>query len=139
MVPSFERFSIDGIIASRHGIYAVDYPETQYEACQKEADGIFQHSVEETLADGKVDVVLDRAFYAKEDRDFYKALIEQHGGRWVLVYLKVPKDVLWRRIAARRKAGVNADSALEINKELLDVFYDGFEVPSGEGEMIHES
>lgn len=87
------------------------------------------------LTDGR-DVVLDRAFYAKEDRDIYKNLVEGKGGRWVLVYLQAPKEVLWKRIGARREAGVNADCALEISEELLDFFYDNFEVPSGEGEVV---
>ena len=87
---------------------------------------------------GEQDVILDRSFWAKEDRDRFKQLIEQHGGRWVLLHLKVPKDVLWQRICARREAAVNADSALEISSELFDMFYEGFESPDGEGEVVFE-
>ena len=138
-LPSFQRISIDGIIASRHGIYGVDYPKPDYDKHQEEADTIFQQFVEEILAGGSEDLILDRSFYAKADRDFFKKLIEKQGGRWVLVYLKAPKAVLWQRICARREASVNADSALEISKELLSSFFDGFEVPGGEGEIVVET
>jgi predicted kinase len=88
------------------------------------------------LSQGNDDMVLDRAFYAKEDRDHYKQLVEGHGARWVLVYLTAPKEVLWRRIHERRSGGIHADCALDISKELLDSFYDNFEVPKGEGEVV---
>ena len=82
------------------------------------------------------DVILDRAFYAKEDRDLYRQLVEKHGGRVVLVYLSAPQSVLWERIQARRKASLNADTMFEISESLLDTFYNGFEVPRGEGEIV---
>lgn len=91
------------------------------------------------LANGEDNIVLDRSFYAKEDRDYFKTLIEKRGGRWVLVYLKAPKDVLWQRICARRQERVNADSALEISEDLLNRFFEGFEVPVGEGEIVVET
>lgn len=52
------------------------------------------------------------------------------------MYLKVPKEELWRRIEERRAKGVNADSAGEIGEELLEAFVEGFEVPDGEGEVV---
>ena len=138
-LPTFQRLSIDGIIASRHGMYGVDYPKSEYGKFQDEADGAFREAVEQILEVGKEDFVLDRSFCAKEDRALFKGLIEQRRARWVLVYLKVPKEVLWQRICDRREAGVNADSALEISKELLNVFFEGFEVPHGEGEVVVEN
>ena len=128
--------SIDGILASNHGICEVDYPRFEYERYQDEADKIFLDSIQQLLDEGKDNVILDRSFYAKEDRDFYKELVQNKGGRLVLVYLKATKDVLWRRICARREASINADSALEISEELLDTYFDGFEVPKGEGEIV---
>lgn len=139
LLPQFQRLSIDGIIGERHGIYGVDYEKSEYDKYQDEADVVFQQTVEQILLGDERDLILDRSFWAKEDRDFFKALVENHGGRWVLVYLKVPRSVLWERICARRIADVNADSALEIGSELLDKFYDGFEVPNNEGEIVLES
>jgi predicted kinase len=133
--PGFERISFDGITAARHGLYGIDYPAAEHDKISDETDKVFFETAKDLLTQGR-DVVLDRAFYAKEDRDAYRALVEEKGARWVLVYLKAPKEVLWQRIGARREAGVNADCALEISRELLDMFYDNFEVPDGEGEIV---
>lgn len=135
-IPTFQRISFDGILAARHGLYGIDYPESDHEKVSEEADAEFFETAKQMLSSGKNDIVLDRAFYAKEDRDAYKQLVESSGARWVLVFLKAPKELLWQRIQTRRAAGVNADCALEISKELLDIFYDGFEVPVGEGEVV---
>lgn len=83
-------------------------------------------------------VVLDRSFYARQDRDEFKARIEAAGGKWILVYLKAERDVLWRRIRQRRENGINADSALDIKEDLLDAYVGGFEAPEGEGEIVIE-
>ena len=128
--------SFDGILAFRHGIYGVDYDRSDHDKFADEADSIFLVTAERLLAEGKRDLILDRAFYAKEDRDHYRALIEKYGGRCVLVYLSAPKTVLWERIQSRRRAGVNADCMLDISLSLLDSYYDKFEVPSGEGEIV---
>lgn len=138
LMPTFHRLSIDGILAEHHGICGVDYARSDYEKYQDEADAIFHETAEQLLSDGQKDIVLDRSFYARETRDMYKELVEKHGCRWVLLYLKVPKPVLWERIQARRQAGIDADSALEISKDLLDFYCEGFDVPQGEGEIVIE-
>lgn len=85
-------------------------------------------------------LVLDRSFYAKEDRDEYRALAEQAGARVVLVYLQATREVLWRRISERKakaeSAGRDADSAFDVTEEVLDRYLSGFEAPSGEGEVV---
>ena len=90
----------------------------------------------EKLLENKQNILLERSFYAKEDRDEFKTMIEEAGGRWVLVYLKAERDLLWRRICERRAKGVTADSALEIDEQLLDRYVAGFEAPVGEGEIV---
>ena len=134
-MPNFQRISFDGIIASRHGIYGIDYDKSEHEKFSDEADAEHFATADRLLGVDQSDVILDRAFYAKEDRDRYRELIEKHGGRCVLVYLSAPKSVHWDRIQARRAASLNADCMLDISKDLLDMFYDNFEVPSGEGEI----
>ncbi|OIW22759.1 P-loop containing nucleoside triphosphate hydrolase protein [Coniochaeta ligniaria NRRL 30616] len=133
--PSFTRVSIDHIIDSRHGICGVDYPAEKYDEYMLEADDIYESRFRQLLRDGK-DVVLDRSFYAKADRDEFKAMAEEAGARWVLVYFKADKELLWKRICERRSRGVNADSALDISQVLLDAYVEGFEVPVGEGEIV---
>jgi len=102
---------------------------------QDEADSIF-HSEAKRLLFEKTNLVFDRAFYAKEDRDEYRSLAEHAGARVVLVFLEATKDVLWRRIQQRKAAGRDADSSLEIPEQLLDSYLNGFERPVGEGEVV---
>ena len=137
--PSFRRISIDEIIYSRHGLYNIDYPADKYAEFSVEARDICLREVEQLLRDQKKDIVLDRSFWAKGDRDFYSDLIRRAGARPVLVYLKAPRDVLWKRICERRAKGVDADCALEIGEELLDRYCEVFEAPVGEGEIVIET
>jgi len=133
--PSFNRVSIDQIIHSRHGLYRIDYPPEKRDEYEAEADGLYEARFRQLLREGK-DVVLDRSFYARGDRDEFKALAEEAGARWVLVYFRADRDVLWRRICERRARGVDADAAFEISEELLDAYVEGFDVPDGEGEIV---
>lgn len=137
--PSSTRLSIDGIIAERHGIYAVDYPAHKYAVYQEEADVLYLEKYKALLAAGKGDVVLDRSFYARKDRALFQSLAETNGYRVVLVYLDVDREALWRRICDRQKKARGADNALDIDRTLLDRFCEGFEVPSGEGEIVFRS
>jgi len=133
--PAWTRLSIDTILAERRGIWGVDYPPELYETYQDEAEKVLNASLDELLRQGK-NAVLDRSFYAREDREEIKGRIEAAGGRWCLVYLKADRDLLWRRIRERREKGINADSALDIKEELLDSYVEGFEAPQGEGEIV---
>jgi predicted kinase len=138
--PSFTRLSIDTIIHHKHGLYDLDYPPDKYAEYQAEADEEYDKRLLELLSDKdqKYDIVLDRSFWCKEDRDEVKRLVEEKGGRWVLVYLKASKEVLWRRIQERKAKRRDADSAYEVTAEVLERYWQGFEVPEGEGEIVIE-
>ena len=136
-LPRFTRLSIDEILFEKHGLFGVDYPADHnlYEQYQDEADQIYLEHFHRLLRAEK-DLVLDRSFYAKEDRDEFKRMIEDEGGRWILVYLEVDdKEYLWRRICARSAEARNANSALDISRELFETYWAGFEHPKGEGEL----
>lgn len=133
--PSFERLSLDVINHSRHGICGADYPAEKYEEYMLEADEIYHARFRQLLRDGR-DIVLDRSFYDKADRDEFRTAVEEAGARCVLVYFRASKELLWKRICERRARGIDADSALEISESLLDSFVDGFDVPDGEGEIV---
>jgi hypothetical protein len=91
----------------------------------------------EILSAGEKNVVVDRSLYLKEDRDSFKRLIERKGARWILVFLRpASKDLVWKRLQHRRRAGIDADSALDITPEILDGYWRGFEIPEGEGEFV---
>ncbi|KAI0870056.1 ATP/GTP-binding protein [Hypoxylon argillaceum] len=135
--PNFERLSIDGIVAEQHGIFAVDYAPENYSTYLDDASRECSARLTRLLTETKRDVVFDRAFWNKEDRDEAKKLIESLGARWVLVYLKAPdKATLWQRIGQRREAELNADCAYNITQEILDMYWSGFEEPVGEGAIV---
>ena len=134
---SFERLSIDNILHEKHGLYGIGFPAMKYDEYQKEADEEFKHRLKTRLEHRDRDIVLDRSFYAREDRLEFGEFVRQKGGKVVLVYFK-PKDkiVLWQRICERKTKTKTADSAFEGTKEILETWWDGFEAPQGEGEII---
>ncbi|KAK0629463.1 hypothetical protein B0T17DRAFT_186726 [Bombardia bombarda] len=135
--PTYERLSIDNTIYSKHGLYGIDYPVEKITEYQEEAAFECEKQLRELLDKGERNVVLDTSLYSKEDRDFFRGLVEEKGGRWILVFFRpASKDIIWNRIERRREQGVNADSALDITPELLDQYWEGFENPVGEGEVV---
>ncbi|KAK0619630.1 hypothetical protein B0T14DRAFT_566460 [Immersiella caudata] len=135
--PSFVRLSGDNILHAKHGLYGKDYPPEMYGKYLDEASAEVEARLTEILDAGRQDVVLDRSLYSREDREFFKRLIEGKGARWILVFFQaVSKDVSWKRLQHRRRVGIDADSAYEITREILDSYWRGFENPEGEGEVV---
>lgn len=139
-LPSFTRLSIDEIIFERHGLYGVDYaadPEL-HERYSIEADDIYLATFRRLLKE-KRNVVADRAFYAREDRDDYQNMVREEDGVWIMVYFKATdKEALWRRICERSAKTRDANSALDITRATFDTYWAGFEVPHDEGEIVVE-
>jgi predicted kinase len=133
---NFTRLSVDALIHSAHGLYNIDHPAYLYAQYQTEASASLRTQLLSLLYSREKDVILDRSFYAKEDRDEFKELIEENGGRWVLVYLDASKEVLWRRILERKKREMDADWAFEVTEEVFERYWSGFERPLGEGEIV---
>lgn len=114
--------------------YAAD--DALYQQYQEENDTIILQRFHSLLEDGQ-DVILDRSFYAKEDRDEFKRIVDERGGRWVLVFLKAAdKEKLWARIQHRSAQPKEANSALDISRETFEMYCSGFEDPRGEGEIV---
>ncbi len=138
--PSMRRLSIDEIVFSKHGLYGIDYPASAslYAEYQAEADIIYLSTFRTLLAEGK-DVILERSFYAKQDREMYRELAEQSGARVMLVFLRAQdKEVLWERIQKRSEGAKTADSAVEIDRVTFERYWEGFEGPDGEGKVVVE-
>ncbi|KAK1756712.1 P-loop containing nucleoside triphosphate hydrolase [Echria macrotheca] len=134
--PNFTRLSIDCIVYDKHGLYAVDYPPELYSVYQEEADVEYMSNLKTLLGEAR-DVVVDRALYSREDRKNFKKLVEEMGGRWILVFFRpASKDVIWSRIEQRQRGPLNADSAFEMTNDILDRYWEGFEWPDGEGEVV---
>lgn len=135
--PSFERLSIDIWVYKHHGLYGVDYPAQKYSEYLDEAEEALRSELTLLLRHGARDVILDFSFAFQATRNEWKALIESHGSRWVLVYLDVNTEDLRRRVLARNELAVkDGDSAFPVTEEILNGYIAGFERPIGEGENI---
>ncbi|MEU4229579.1 ATP-binding protein [Nonomuraea sp. NPDC026600] len=124
------RLSVDELVYRRHGRYGVDYPEPEYFA--REAPVLAE--VRERLAQlvkAGTDVVVDHGLWLRRDRQEWKKLVEEAGGRWRLLYFDLPRHELLRRLAERNLRD-DAD-ALTVTPETLNDFYARFE-PPGEDE-----
>jgi len=136
-LPYSTRLTIDEIVYEKHGLYGVDYPtsDSLYQQYQKEADKIFIDLFRKSLKENK-DIVLDRSFYSKGGAEGVHALVEDGGGKWVLVYLKArSKEELWDRICERSAKGKDANSAMDISRSTFETYWRAFEEPQGEGEV----
>ncbi|RMJ18555.1 hypothetical protein BHE90_000401 [Fusarium euwallaceae] len=135
----------DEIIFKTHGLYGIDYAQEKYQEYQTEAQEILVTELKRQLDEKTKDIVLDLSFWNKEYRDEFKAMIENFGGRWVLVYLDTDKELLWKRITSRKVqrdgqdlADRTGDSAFDVDRGTFDSYYEGFERPCGEGECVIE-
>ena len=90
----------------------------------------------ETISNGK-NAVLDISFCHKIQRDEFKALIEKNGGIWKLFYLKANLETLKNRLSERTESG--DPNAIPVSEKELLGFWERFEVPSGEGEIVINS
>lgn len=135
--PSFKRLSIDYYIYTHHGLYNVDYPDEKYNDYQEEAERALRNELVQLVRQHSQDAILDFSFAFQKTRDDWKGLIEDSGGRWVLVYLDVDADELRRRVRARNQLAVkDGDSAFFVTTQILESFIAGFERPIGEGELV---
>lgn len=107
-----------------------------YEQYNDEADAIYLETFRKLLTEGK-DVVFERSCYAKEDRKEWRRIAEEYGARVVLVSLRAKnKEALWERIRERSQAKKTADNALDISREIFEMYWNGFENPVGEDELV---
>lgn len=128
------RLSIDEEVWSVNGRYGMDYPIEKYRDYLNEAHIRLKNKIVQYVQDKK-QVVIDSSFWSRSERNEYKQLIENAGGQWALIYLKVHPDELRRRLKAR-SVRFDANAAFTITEELLTTFLNGFEEPSDEGEIV---
>jgi predicted kinase len=129
------RLSVDEIVFARHGRYGIDYPAAEYFDHYEPALAEVRSSLLRELALGH-DVALDLGIWSRTDRDGWKALIESAGARWRLLYFRVPRTELLRRLTDRNR--LEHANALRVTAADLDDFYARFDEPTGEGEELIE-
>ncbi|MBN3555830.1 ATP-binding protein [Fictibacillus nanhaiensis] len=132
----FVRLSIDEEIWSTQGRWGIDFPMEKFEEYRKEAESKLRQRLIHYIHE-KQQVVIDFSFWNRSRRIEYKKLIEEAGGKWKLIYLKVHPDELRKRLKLRNER-FDANS-FPISEELLVSYLTGFEVPMGEGEIVVEN
>jgi len=132
----FERLSIDEEIWATKGRWGIDFPIEKHEEYRKEAEENLRNRLIKLIHDKK-QVVIDFSFWNRDRRNEYKKLIEDCGGKWKLIYLKVHQNELRERLKLRNNR-FDANS-FPISDELLTTYLNGFEIPEGEGEIVIEN
>lgn len=95
----FVRLSIDEEIWVSYGRYRIDYPVEKYEKYKEEAEKKLRNHLVK-LMQNKQSVVVDFSFWQRSMRNNIRRL-EEAGGMWKLIYLKVHPDDLRKRIKIR--------------------------------------
>ncbi|TYP76659.1 AAA family ATPase [Paenibacillus methanolicus] len=113
----YVRLSIDEDVWSAHGRYGVDYPVERYRAYLDEAHARLRTKLV-ALIQHKQQVVVDSSFWNRSERDRYKQLVEDAGGKWRLIYLNVHPDELRKRLKIRSQR-FDANAAFPITEEML--------------------
>jgi predicted kinase len=127
----FTRLSIDEEVWQRFGRYGVDYPPGDYRSLLDIAHAHQRDQLTELMT-RKVPTVIDSAFWNRADRDEHKALVEQGGCRWQLIYLKTPIEVIRWRLQGRNQR-FDANAAFQITEDILARYSAAFEEPIDEG------
>jgi predicted kinase len=133
----FARLSIDEDIWATHGRFGVDYPEDNYDSYLEESELKLRGELI-NLIQAKQHVVVDFSFWQRQRRNDYKQLIEEYGGVWELIFLKVGPDELRQRLLIRSER-FDANAAFTITEDTLTRFLSGFETPASEGETVIEA
>jgi len=132
----FVRLSIDEEIWATNGRFGIDFPVEKYEEYKLDAERKLRNQLVK-LIQNKQQVVVDFSFWQRSRREKYKQLIEEAGGKWKLIYLKVHPNDLRKRLEIRSQR-FDANAAFTITEEILTSYLNGFEVPKGEGEIVIE-
>ncbi|GIH77148.1 AAA family ATPase [Planobispora longispora] len=127
----YVRLSIDEAIWERFGQDGARFDPQEYEDHKAAAEEALRHELVRLMREGRA-VVLDYSFWQRARRDRYKSLIESHGYRWELVYLKADPETLRRRLAVRN--ALEGPNHVTVSDDLLRRYLAGFEEPIGEGE-----
>jgi predicted kinase len=129
----YVRLSIDEEVWARFGRFGIDYEPALYSRHLVSTEAVLRERLVDLVRAGQ-NVVVDFSFWERARRDEYKQLIVDAGGSWELVYLKVGRGELRRRLAARADR-FDANAAFPITDAKLDEFLTGFQEPAGEGEI----
>jgi predicted kinase len=129
----YARLSIDEAVWERIGHDAAELDPDEYEKLKSAAEQELWDTLIRLLR-AKQPVVIDYSFWSRANRDRYKAVIESHGCRWELIWLKTSPETLLRRLALRNER--NDANSVTVSAGLLARYAATFEEPAGEGERV---
>lgn len=127
------RLSIDEMW-KLYGRRGLDYPYDEYEKLSEKVELSLREKLICLIQEGQ-NVVIDFSFWNKENRNFYRQLIDNAGGTVELVYMKASLETLRKRLT-KRNLHLNPNSPFIITDEILEHHYYGFQEPCNEGEII---
>lgn len=129
----FTRLSVDEEVHRLHGRYGVDYPEhTYFERERPVVEAVRERFIKELEAGN--DVVLDHGLWRRDERDSWQQAAREAGGHPLVVYLPVDREELLRRLAERNQR--DDANALTVTVEALDDFFDRFDPPADDEEVV---
>jgi tRNA uridine 5-carbamoylmethylation protein Kti12 len=126
----YTKLSIDEAMIDNYGVLGKDYPLEKYNEFKK---NVIQNLIDKLvicIAENKC-VVLDFGVWKKKDRIFFKNIVEKHGGTFKLLYFKVNKNTLIKRLEHRYKQEKN--TAIPVSVKELENAIAKFEEPENEG------
>ena len=118
------RLSLDEKVFEKFGREYSNHDERQ-----EEAKNELREMLKEKIAAGQ-SVIADFGFWKKADRDAYKALVEDAGGNWKLLYFEADREILLKRLAERNVADPHNNHV--IDEAMFNQFLNDFEEPFGE-------
>lgn len=127
------RLSIDEEMWKIYGRKGIDYPDDKYEELSDKVELMLREKLLKLIKEGR-NIVIDLSFWNKENRNYYKELIQNAGGKTTLIYLKASKKTLQKRLK-KRNLITDANSSF-ITDDIFEHHYNGFQEPHGEGEII---
>lgn len=130
----FARLSIDEIMWERFGRRGVDYPAADYRGLLERAHAELCDQLTALMA-RRTPAVVDSAFWNRADRDHHKALVEQAGCRWQIVYMQTPLDVVRARLS-QRNFRLDANAPYVITDDILTGHVAAFEPPFDEDPIV---
>lgn len=98
----FIRISIDEEMWRLYGARGVDYLNDNYEELSSIVESKLQNDIVNYIKEDK-NLVIDFSFWSKSNRKYYKNFLEELGADIQLIYLKVDKETLKKRIESRNK------------------------------------
>lgn len=121
----YRRLSADEIAWAEHGRDLVTMPLDRQRQVFMRASRELLRQLEQALRDGDR-VVVDSTLCSRDKRDAMRGLCRRFGVEPRLVYMQATKEVLRRRLGARR--GLGADDQ-PVPADRLDTFCRGFQAP----------